>query len=963
MMFDMRAKPRNRVFALAAMTVTVLAVALPASGQDRVYVMPDGTKYPLYRSDNEIGVVFRSLDVVEGARQRLETRGLGVVKDLLYAPRARVKVLRMAAGGDVTPADLKSDADIEDAHPVLRFSPTGSPVLPTGRMVVKVRPELSEAQRTALWKAYGAVVVRPFTGLHDVYILRPADPEVDEVLLAERLAGDDRTLWANPDLRRERRTLQVVPSDEYYDLQWHLNNTGSTGGAIDADIDAPEAWQIATGAGVLFGMFDDSCDVDHEDLINNYSGIGEDLALPFFDPDHSNPRPKLLDDAHGTAVMGLAVASANSVGVRGVAFQASFTASRGLGDPLSDSNVAAAYTFALAQGVDVHINSWGSIEGFPNPPVLVDAIQTAVSEGRDPDGTGPLPPRGMVVVFAAGNDNTQLIDGFDLSTIPGVISVGASTDLDARAGFSNFGSQLSFLAPGGSDVDFGITTVDTVDRTERDDLNRLITGYNFGGSAVRPGFPDLVFGPDIDSNGDYTGFFGGTSAACPIAAGVAGLMLSVNTNLTADEVRIIMEHSCDQISPTDAQYDGITSKSFKYGYGRINADLAVRAARDAVEGGGRVWPDAPKNVTVDGNTLSWTIGTGSEEFVVVQSSSDFRLIPQDGQCLDAAQECDSATLTGLPDGAEVIYVGCTGGCAAGDTETIDIVRPNFGSKLFGIYARNATGMYSFGATATAGAVQAPSVTITASPLGGNSPLQVQFNGNALSEQVIDHTRTRWDFDVNNLLGDNITVNATSTSASFTFTVPAGETRTYVSRLTMYDVLGTTGSSNVAVRVVGPELDSDVGPIEDLDIRIVAAVPGTPGTTTTGGSSPFSVELRIEATATGSIDSVVWNLGDGSSAASGLSVLHTYRHSDTTARTYVPTATVTATTSGGVTASETLSKIITVSAGQSGTTTEDPNLPGTEVPGEGGRATICGLIGMLPLMIMLATLYLARRRRQ
>ena len=89
---------------------------------------------------------------------------------------------------------------------------------------------------------------------------------------------------------------------------WGLNNTGQTGGTTDADIDAPEAWAVTGGEGVLVGMYDDGCDVDHEDLRDNYSGIGHDATLQFNAEGADDPRPKEVGDRHGTAVMGLAAA-------------------------------------------------------------------------------------------------------------------------------------------------------------------------------------------------------------------------------------------------------------------------------------------------------------------------------------------------------------------------------------------------------------------------------------------------------------------------------------------------------------------------------------------------------------------------------------------------------------------------------------------------------------------------------
>jgi subtilisin-like proprotein convertase family protein len=101
----------------------------------------------------------------------------------------------------------------------------------------------------------------------------------------------------------------------------------------------------------------------------------------------------------------------------------------------------------------------------------------------------------------------------------------------------------------------------TVDRTGR-------AGYN----------PD----PDTgDVAGDiglkYTNGFGGTSSACPGAAGVAALVISRNPALRRQEVKEILRQACDRIDPQGGDYDA-RGHSKKYGYGRLNAEAAVRLA-------------------------------------------------------------------------------------------------------------------------------------------------------------------------------------------------------------------------------------------------------------------------------------------------------------------------------------------------------------------------------------------------
>jgi len=122
------------------------------------------------------------------------------------------------------------------------------------------------------------------------------------------------------------------------------------------------------------------------------------------------------------------------------------------------------------------------------------------------------------------------------------IAVGASTDFDFRSDYSCYAGKLDFVAPS----DGGFSAIWTTDRTG-------IDGYE---------------------EGDYEPNFSGTSAACPLAAGVGGLVLSANTNLSARNVRKLMQATCDKIG--NVTYASGTNQF--YGYGRINAATAVSNA-------------------------------------------------------------------------------------------------------------------------------------------------------------------------------------------------------------------------------------------------------------------------------------------------------------------------------------------------------------------------------------------------
>lgn len=156
---------------------------------------------------------------------------------------------------------------------------------------------------------------------------------------------------------------------------------------------------------------------------------------------------------------------------------------------------------------------------------------------------------------------------------PDTIAVGASTDFDYRADYSRYGFGLDFVAPSSGGSEYIYTT-------DRTDTNTQINGYE---------------------EGDYNAYFSGTSAASPLAAGVAALMLSANPDLTAQQVRYIMQDTCEQIGnePYSEAFDNNPNTNKYYGYGRINAFEAVAYAQDMITwneiGGGQASYDEEQN--------------------------------------------------------------------------------------------------------------------------------------------------------------------------------------------------------------------------------------------------------------------------------------------------------------------------------------------------------------------------------
>ena len=319
------------------------------------------------------------------------------------------------------------------------------------------------------------------------------------------LSQDPNVAYAEPDYIVN---FAATPNDTDFTTQWGLNN------ANDADIDAPEAWDIGKGNNsVVIAVIDSGVDYNHNDLASQIwsnpneipnNGIDDDRN-GFVDDIHGwdfadNDNDPIDEHNHGTHVAGVIGAQTNnSRGVAGINWNVQIMALKFMNAQGAGSTSAAiqAIDYAVANGASISNNSWGG-GGFSL--ALFDSIQAAYR-------------RNHLFIAAAGNDgiNTDTTAHYPSSyNLPNIISVAATDQQDQLASFSNFGrTSVDIAAPG-----FQIH------------------------STIR--------------NNQYQAF-SGTSMASPFVAGVAGLLLGQNNTLTVSELKAAILDNADPVRALSGQ--------------------------------------------------------------------------------------------------------------------------------------------------------------------------------------------------------------------------------------------------------------------------------------------------------------------------------------------------------------------------------------------------------------------------
>ena len=465
------------------------------------------------------------------------TQNFSALKNAKFAaPQVEAQEAQSSAPADTANINFDAPAPAQTAAPFA-----------AGELIVRTRPGFSlSGEEGSVVGDYGAKVLDEFdtpgglsksAGGEFLHIKLPAGVSVEDAMA--QMSKDSRIEFAVPNHTYglpDGEKGQGVTNDPDLGKLWGLNNEGQTGGKVDADIDAPEAWQVHTGrtqaqGGHITAVIDTGVDYNHPDLkANMWTNAGE-IAGDGIDNDGNG----VIDDVHGYNAFAdsgdpldghghgshcagtIAGVGNNEIGVVGVNHNANIMAVKIFSDEGSTSAAAIirGIQYSTKMGARITSNSWGG--GGANA-----GIEQAFKDSP------------ALHIIAAGNS------GYDNDKRPNypsnyegdhIIAVAATDHNDGIARFSQWGKK---------NVDLGAPGVDI--------LSTVPGGYDT---------------------------YSGTSMATPHVAGAATLIASAFPDISNTDLRAAILGGTDKIP-------SLTGKVVTDGRLNVNNSLKVAAALDFI---------------------------------------------------------------------------------------------------------------------------------------------------------------------------------------------------------------------------------------------------------------------------------------------------------------------------------------------------------------------------------------------
>jgi parallel beta-helix repeat protein len=385
-----------------------------------------------------------------------------------------------------------------------------------GEVLVRFKPKDNEAERNTqerneiLASLGGGSIVKTFKLVPGLSLVKlPQGVSVNAALTNFSNAAEIVHVQPN----YIHRAILAFPNEPRFNELVGLHNTGQNGGTPDADIDAPQAWEITTESSIVVAVIDSGIDYTHPDLAANMwhnpgeipgnsiddegNGYIDDIYGYDFHNDDNDP----MDDFwHGTHCAGtIGAVGNNGQGIAGVCWNVKIMALKYLdsgGHSGSTADEIECFDYAVMNGAKILSCSWG---GSGYDQFEKNAIEAAGANG-------------VLLIAGAGNDgtNNDTDPNYPAShDSNNIIAVMSSDEGDKRSIFSPLGTQSS----------------------------------NFGPNSVDLAAP----GSDIlscDRGGAYKSW-SGTSMATPHVSGACALVWAVNPELTHLQVKDVILSTVD----------------------------------------------------------------------------------------------------------------------------------------------------------------------------------------------------------------------------------------------------------------------------------------------------------------------------------------------------------------------------------------------------------------------------------
>jgi len=510
----------------------------PTTPPEQVYTYRNGRKVYLKKEPDRF--------IVRAKPEDLEK--MGITKGLEKVSSASTRV---TVSSDKLDSSMEAMRNEAVTHHAYKQADNNAEFLVTDRILVTFRQAASNDLLSFFMAKYALLMKNKYSEreyLFQLTNLTGMNPVKLVVLINE--TEKELVESCEHDLNKRMLVSDInIPTDTKYVQQWHLHKRFSSPQFDQrSSANCEGAWSLLNHFGtrdVVIGVTDDGCKIDHTDFdsVNKFAQWGYMSGNNLINRDSVSANPQNMYQAgsdHGTCCSGVIAAEIDGTLCVGAAPGCRLLPvkweSDGPGLFISDSKMMTVLAF-VSDKIDVLSNSWGSSPEF----VFASNVITRITQLTQ---NGGRRGKGIVFLWAAGNENcpiqftgnqnipcdngynssgnwkgvaTSTVFEHNLTAIPGVMHIAALASNAQRSHYSNYGTGISICAPSSNSHEY---------------WRMAVTGLGILTSSGRSPF--------------FNDGFGGTSSATPLVAGIAGLVISANANLSALEVISVLQKTASK---------------------------------------------------------------------------------------------------------------------------------------------------------------------------------------------------------------------------------------------------------------------------------------------------------------------------------------------------------------------------------------------------------------------------------